>query len=88
MGKGGANLSLAGGVTVNRLDDRTRLLTGLDRLKREADGGGAMKAMDSFAERAVSVITSGAVAKRRPEPGRSPHPRPLPRERREPESRE
>ena len=62
-GEGRANLSLAWGVTVNRLDDRTRLLTGLDRLKREADGGGAMKAMDSFAERAVSVITSGAVAK-------------------------
>jgi hypothetical protein len=61
-GEGRANLSLAGGVTVGRLDDRQRLLTGLDRLKRDADASGSMKAMDSFAERAVSVITSGAIA--------------------------
>ena len=62
-GEGRANLSLVGGVTVNRLDDRQQLLAGLDRLKREADASGSMKAMDSFAERAVSVITSGEVAK-------------------------
>ncbi len=62
-GEGRANLSLAGGVTTGRLDDRTKLLGGLDRLKRDADSAGSMKAMDSFAERAVSVITSGAVAK-------------------------
>lgn len=62
-GEGRANLSLAGGVSVGRLDDRQRLLTGLDRLKREADSSGSMKAMDSFAERAVSVITSGEVAR-------------------------
>jgi hypothetical protein len=61
-GEGRANLSLAGNVTVDRLDDRQRLLTGLDRLKRDADAGGSMKAMDSFAERAVSVITSGEIA--------------------------
>src|SRR5207245_266283 len=48
--------------TVGRLDDRQRLLTGLDRLKRNADASGSMKAMDSFAERAVSVITSGQIA--------------------------
>lgn len=61
-GEGRANLKLAGGVTVGRLDDRQRLLSGLDRIKREADASGYMKAMDSFAERAVSVITSGEVA--------------------------
>jgi Protein of unknown function (DUF1501) len=61
-GEGRANLKLAGGVTTNRLDDRQRLLSGLDRLKRDADASGSMKAMDSFAERAVSVITSGNVA--------------------------
>jgi hypothetical protein len=62
-GEGRANLSLAGGVTVGRLDDRTKLLGGLDRLKRDVDAVGSMKAMDAFAERAVSVITSGAVAR-------------------------
>ncbi|HLJ10134.1 MAG TPA: DUF1501 domain-containing protein [Planctomycetaceae bacterium] len=62
-GEGRANLSLAGSVTVGRLDDRQHLLTGLDRLKRNADASGSMKAMDSFAQRAVSVITSGEIAK-------------------------
>jgi uncharacterized protein (DUF1501 family) len=61
-GEGRANLKLAGGVTTTRLDDRQRLLSGLDRLKRDADASGSMKAMDSFAQRAVSVITSGDVA--------------------------
>jgi uncharacterized protein (DUF1501 family) len=62
-GEGRANLTLVGGVTVGRLDDRQRLLTGLDKLKREADASGSMKAMDSFAQRAVGVITSGEVAR-------------------------
>src|SRR5262249_13317729 len=61
-GEGRSSLSLAGGVPAGRLDDRQRLLTGLDRLKRDADASGSMKAMDSFARRAVSVITSGAIA--------------------------
>ena len=62
-GEGRANLTLTGSVSVGRLDDRTKLLGGLDRLKREADTGGSMKAMDAFAQRAVSVITSGEVAR-------------------------
>ncbi len=61
-GEGRSNLSLAGGVTTNRLDDRQQLLGQLDRMKRESDNSGSMKAMDSFAQRAVSVITSGAIA--------------------------
>ena len=61
-GEGRANLSL-NGVTTGRLDDRQQLLSGLDRLKRDADASGSMKAMDSFAQRAVSVITSGEVAR-------------------------
>src|SRR5262249_2633564 len=61
-GEGRANLVLAGGVTVGRLDDRQQLLSGLDRIQRTADASGSMKAMDSFAQRAVSVITSGEVA--------------------------
>ena len=61
-GEGRANLTL-NGVTTGRLDDRQQLLTGLDRLKRESDASGSMKAMDAFAQRAVSVITSGEVAR-------------------------
>lgn len=61
-GEGRSNLSL-NGVTTNRLDDRQQLLGQLDRMKRETDNSGSMKAMDSFAQRAVSVITSGTVAK-------------------------
>jgi hypothetical protein len=62
-GEGRRNLSLVSGVTVGRLDDRQRLLAGLDRLRRESDASGSMQAMDSFAQRAVSVITSGEVAR-------------------------
>jgi len=62
-GEGRANLKLAAGVTTGRLDDRQKLLSGLDRLRRDADASGSMKAMDSFAERAVGVITSGQIAK-------------------------
>ncbi len=61
-GEGRANLTL-NGVTTGRLDDRQQLLSGLDRLKRESDASGSMKAMDAFAQRAVSVITSGEVAR-------------------------
>lgn len=61
-GEGRANLTL-NGVTTGRLDDRQQLLSGLDRLKRDADASGSMKAMDAFAQRAVSVITSGEVAR-------------------------
>lgn len=61
-GEGRANLSLSRGVTAGRMEDRQQLLTGLDRMQREADASGSMKAMDAFAERAVSVITSGRIA--------------------------
>jgi len=60
-GQGRSNLNL-NGVTIERLHDRQRLLSGLDRIRREVDGSGMMTAMDSFAERAVSVITSGRLA--------------------------
>jgi hypothetical protein len=60
-GPGRANLSL-NRVTVDRLGDRQRLLSGLDRLKRDIDSHGMMDAMDSFTSRAVGVITSGKMA--------------------------
>lgn len=61
-GQGRQNLTLERNITVNRLDDRRKLLGELDRLRRDADARGSMEALDSFTERAVSVITSGRVA--------------------------
>lgn len=61
-GEGRENLSLRN-MTTQRLDNRKELLYGLDRLKRDADASGSMTAMDSFAQRAVGVITSGQLAK-------------------------
>ena len=56
---GRSNLQLNRSVSVDRLDDRRQLLSGLDRLSRDADSSGMMNALDSFNERAVGIITSG-----------------------------
>lgn len=41
-----------------RLDDRMSLLRNLDRLRSDVDATGTMEAMDSFHEKAVSIMTS------------------------------
>lgn len=61
-GPGRSNLSLNGQMNVSRLDDRTRLLNDLDRIRRRMDGSGTMDAIDSFNQRAVGVITSSRLA--------------------------
>jgi len=43
-----------------RLDDRQRLLQGLDRFQRRVDQSGMMNAMDDFNQRAVRMLTSQA----------------------------
>jgi hypothetical protein len=58
----GGDLKLVGGMTTERLEGRTNLLTSLDKIRRDVDGSGQMKALDSFTQRAVSVVTSGQVA--------------------------
>jgi len=62
-GPGRENLMLNGGVTAGRLGDRKSLLSGLDRIRRQADSTGMMDAMDGFADRAVGLITSGELAR-------------------------
>jgi len=62
-GEGRGNLSLHGSVPLDRLSNRSALLSSLDRLRREVDGHGMMTAMDSFHERAVGIVTSGELAK-------------------------
>lgn len=56
------SLQLRRDFTIDRLSDRQSLLNGLDRLRRDADAAGTMAAMDSFTERAVSLVASGHVA--------------------------
>ncbi len=58
----GNELRLNGALTAERLENRTNLLSSLDRLRRDADASGQMDALDSYTQRAVDVVTSGAVA--------------------------
>jgi Protein of unknown function (DUF1501) len=51
------NLELAPEMAT-RLDDRLRLLHGMDQLRRDLDGSGMMSAMDRFSQQAVSMLTS------------------------------
>jgi hypothetical protein len=56
------SLSLIEGLNVDRLCDRTNLLQGFDRFRREIDATGAMSAMDRFTQQAVGLLTSGQFA--------------------------
>ncbi len=58
----GGDLRLSGGLTAERLHHRTELLTSLDRIRRDMDSSRQMEALDSFTQRAVDVVVSGAVA--------------------------
>jgi hypothetical protein len=51
------NMSLQG-VTVDRLDDRKRLLAGFDKLRRDVDAAGAVEGVDSATTLAFDVLTS------------------------------
>ena len=58
----GGSLKLSKDLTTDRLDDRTNLLSSLDKIRRDVDASGQMTALDSFTQRAVGVVTSGKVA--------------------------
>jgi hypothetical protein len=55
-------LSLSEGLSLDRLQERTSLRTGLDRLKGEIDKSGMMQALDAFSQQAVGILTSGKFA--------------------------
>jgi hypothetical protein len=55
-------LTLADGLTVERLHDRERLLAGFDGLRRDLDASGSMEAMDRFTQQAAAILTSGRLA--------------------------
>ncbi len=58
-GPGLANLSLAGGLTAERTQDRRSLLQQFDSVRRDVDATGTMAGLDSFAQRAFEMIGSG-----------------------------
>lgn len=60
---GKRNLQLDRNMSVDRFSQRNQLLASVDRVKREIDATGRMEAMDSFAQRAYGMITSGRIAK-------------------------
>jgi hypothetical protein len=51
------NLDLPGGLSLERLDDRQGLLSGLDKIRREADQTGLMDGLDSFNHQAFEMVT-------------------------------
>ena len=63
LGKNHAvSLKLDGTISLDRLTDRTRLLSQFDTFRREVDSAGMMLAMDRFTEQAVGILTSGALS--------------------------
>jgi hypothetical protein len=52
------NLRPVPGVTIAQLEDRRKLLAGLDTLRRDLDTGGTFAGMDAFSTRAMDMITS------------------------------
>jgi uncharacterized protein (DUF1501 family) len=57
------NIRLAGGLTIDRLADRNRLLEHFDRTRRAVDTEGAVEAMDRFEQQAYELVTGPAARK-------------------------
>ncbi len=57
-GPGVRNLGLCPGVSLERLEDRRRLLGAFDQLDRDIDQGNAMSGMDAFNTRALDLLRS------------------------------
>jgi hypothetical protein len=58
----GKNDLLLNGVSLERLDDRKRLLESLDRFRRDVDAAGVMDGVDTFTSQAFGVLTSSRLA--------------------------
>jgi uncharacterized protein (DUF1501 family) len=52
------NFSLSEGLSLDRLDSRRNLLSGIDRLRRAADASGQMETMDQFQQQAWDMVTN------------------------------
>lgn len=56
-----ADFSLPKGVSLERLDDRMRLLGSFDSLRRDTDRSGELDAMDAFTRQAFDMVTGDSV---------------------------
>lgn len=61
LGPGRKELTLQG-ITYDRLADRIRLLSAVDRFRRDADSSGQMQGLDAFTQQAMGILTSSKVA--------------------------
>lgn len=59
--EGLANLSLAKGISVDRLRDRRQILREFDTLNREVDASRGLSVIDTYTHRALEMITSPQV---------------------------
>ena len=50
------------GISLDRLGDRSRLLTAFDRFRRDTDASGMMEGMDAFSQQAFGILTSSKLA--------------------------
>lgn len=50
------------GISLDRLQDRTRLRQSLDTFRREADAKGTMESMDLYARQAMGILTDSKLA--------------------------
>jgi hypothetical protein len=57
------NVNMPPDVTVERLDNRHNLLSGLDRLRRDMDRGDLMNGIDEFNAEAIEMVTGDAARK-------------------------
>jgi hypothetical protein len=60
-GEGQSDLTLSG-ISADRLGDRRRLLSGMDRIRREVDASGKLDGQDAFTRQALGVLTSSKLA--------------------------
>lgn len=59
--EGLANLSLAKGISLDRLRDRRQILREFDTLNRDVDATGGQSVIDAYTQRALEMITSPQV---------------------------
>ncbi|HVA50949.1 MAG TPA: DUF1501 domain-containing protein [Pirellulales bacterium] len=65
VGDGGQKMAgdmVLGGITLDRLRDRTSLLGAFDHFRRQADTTGVMEGMDTYARQAMGILTSSGLA--------------------------
>lgn len=60
-GEGMADMTL-NGITLDRLNDRKKVLSSLDRFRSQVDASGMMDGLDSFTQQAFGILTSSKLA--------------------------